>query len=157
LHTYQDDTNTDTVYSGAAWSTIGPVHGALTAWTPAVTQSVSVTVTVSYAVYSRVGRRIWFDVLLTVTGAGTAANDVTISLPVTAVLAGLRIGSGTIQDVSASLEYWGPLVNTSTTVARIKSTNATVNTYLGTSGFTAGLAAGDFVFLQGTYEAAADA
>jgi hypothetical protein len=160
--TYQLDTNTLTVYSGAAWSTIGPTNSALTAWTPAVTQSGAVTGTVTTGTYSRVGRRVFFEVLFAVTGSGTAANVVTVSLPVTALSGNPHsvIGLGYIYDSSATAAYKGEVVMASTTTVKFFAnvTSAAVGlTYFGTSLFTAGLAVNDVITLTGNYEAAGDA
>ena len=160
---YLLDVNTLTVYSGSAWSTIGPVHGALTSWTPAVTQSGSVSVTVNRATYSRVGRRIHAEALLTVTGSGTASNLITVSLPV-AIDSGwvsdyTDIGQARISDVSAAINYavYGVAPHSTTTVKFSSSVSAVPPTFHGAATFTAGLAVGDILALQVSYEAGADA
>jgi hypothetical protein len=156
-----DDVNSMTVYSGSAWSTIGPVHGAWTSWTPTVTQSGSVTVTVSAAAYSRLGRLIIGSCILSVTGSGTGANDVILSLPVAAagglVVNGV-IGGGFIYDVSATSKYRGlVVVGASASQARMLGMGSSADAYLGSNTFTAGLASGDTVSMSFQYEAAADA
>lgn len=158
----QDDLNTITVYSGAAWSSIGPVHGALATWTPTITQSVGVALTVTYARYMRIGRMIQCWYLLTVTGSGTAANAVVIGgLPFTAATSGLIVGSGNLRDNSgapatANYSHFINLVSTTTLDLRYPGTSADDNR-IGVVGFTAGLAVSDTVHGFFQYEAAADA
>lgn len=158
--TYQIDTNTLTVYSGAAWSTIGPAHGALTAWVPAIVQNGAVTSTVTRAVYTRTGRWISGTFNLAVTGTGSASNVVTISLPVTAAggNADYFSGTGKIYDSSTTFDYMGMIVQNSTTTMKyqIVSTGA-ASVFLGTSVFTAALASGDVCTGTFGYEAAGDA
>jgi hypothetical protein len=151
------DTNCLEVGTGAGTSTVGPMHGALTSWTPAVTQSGSVTVTNTYSRYQRIGRRVsgWFD--LAVTGSGTGGNAVTISLPVTAAVANdTMVGRLRIFDAGAAASYKGDLVLSSTSVfAAISDGNGT-NALLGVGSFTAALASPDTIKGFFDYEAAAD-
>lgn len=157
--TAQADTNCLTVYSGAAWNTIGPVHGALTTWTPTITQSASVTFTNTYSRYIRVGRLVtgWFN--LAVTSAGTISNAVIIGLPLTAASSGVSVGVGEITDVSAGQKYAGRLYLGSTTTLDLRSggtTGAPLDNRLGISNFVAALASGDFIEGTFSYEISAD-
>lgn len=161
LRCYLTDLNVEQVYSGSAWSTVGPVHGALTAWTPTVTQSGTVTKTVTYGAYSRVGRRIHASCLLAITGSGTASNLITLSLPTGATNDGVVLGTGYIND--ASVPTWYPGI--------VQATGSGANCYLNTTGgglsepnsrlgsavFTAGLASGDAIAVQLSYDTSADA
>lgn len=155
-----NDTNCLGFYSGAAWSTFGPVSGPLTTWTPTVTQLGSVTVTNTYSRYQRTGRKIecWFNV--SVTGSGTAANIIVIGgLPFTAAQAVMICGVGLVADVSASINYPGfCLLETTTTLTYVASEVSTTPAQrLGNQSFTAALASGDILSGTFTYEAAADA
>lgn len=159
------DVNSLGVYSGAAWSTIGPVHGALTAWTPAVVQSGAVTTTNTQSSYQRIGRLITGTFLVAVTGSGTAANIVTVTTPVTALFSSSTPAAGTcwLFDSSANLFYPGTLALNSSTTFRLygvvtAGSQATVT--MGTGGgsiFAAGLASSDSISGQFSFEAAADA
>lgn len=153
------DSNTLTMYSGTAWSTIGPLHGAGITWTPTVTQSGSVTVTNTYSVYWRVGRRVKCITKLTVTGSGTGANAVVIgALPFTAAIADIYVGTGSVSDATGPAQYQGNAYLSSTTTLTLWAMNTTAaDTRLGLNQFTAALASGDIVFAQFEYEAAADA
>ena len=79
--------------------------GAWTSYTPTVTQSGAVTCTVNYSKYARYGRTIHWTFWLTMTGAGTGSNAVTVSLPVTAASANGGAGVAAIYDSSASTPY----------------------------------------------------
>lgn len=160
---YLLDLNVLTVYSGAAWSTVGPVHGAPMSWTPAVVQSGAVTTTNVGSTYSRLGRLVFADFILTVTGAGTASNLILVTLPVAPAFTGsalLPIGVGRVFDTSGNLNYPATMEMASATTMAFRTTDLIVNEgrfglYSGV--FTQALAAGDT--LNGTiqYQAAADA
>jgi hypothetical protein len=111
------DTNTLTVYTGSAWSTLGPVHGALTSWTPTVTQTGSVTVTNNYSRYIRIGRLIagWFS--LTVTGSGSGSANIVIgAIPATAASTSPVIGQMRFYNASgpSTTVAWIYLASTTT-------------------------------------------
>ncbi len=140
------DINTYLTHTGGAWNT----------WTPTVTQSGSVTVTVTRATYFRAGRLIEFHASLAVTGSGTSSNAILMSLPVTAASSGHPInGSGYVSDSSAGFNYPGlAYLNSSTTVGLVSTAVGGGIGLLGSVSFTAGLASGDSVFISGTYQAA---
>lgn len=130
------------------------------AWTsfiPTLTQSATVTKTDTYAKYQRIGRLIHAQVNLSVTGSGTAANDVVVGLPVAAATTSLMIGTGLIYDSSANLVYPAIAeINAAALTIKMRSTvvGGTNPTFLGSTSFTAGLASGDLVRYEVTYEAA---
>lgn len=164
LRAYLVDVNTETIYSGSAWSTVGPVHGALSSWTPTLTQSGAVTKTVTHGVYSRVGRRVNANCLLAVTGTGSASNIVTLSLPVAASCDNTIIGTGYIADASAGVFYTAVVFSTGSgaNCFMVGTTNQAVslaNMTLGSGGntFNAALANTDAVSVCLSYEAVADA
>jgi hypothetical protein len=130
------------------------LSAAWTGYTPTLTQSATVTKTVTYAKYQRVGRLVIAQGLLTVTGAGTAANAVAIGLPVTAAASDLIVGSGNIFDVSANTTHKGVAYLASTTTLWLLAANTTANTALGVDSFAAGLASPDAVRFQVMYESA---
>ena len=138
--------NTYCKHTGDAWNT----------WTPTVTQTGSVTVTVTRATYFRAGRLIEFHATLAVTGSGTGSSQVLMSLPVTAASSGHAInGSGYITDTSASLNYSGFAYLSSTTAVGLSPAGSGVGFgLLGFVGFTAALASGDGIHISGTYQAA---
>jgi hypothetical protein len=129
LIAYLIDTNTYTIYTGSAWSTIGPIHGALTDWTPAVTQTGSVTVTNTYSKYIRLGRLVagWFT--LAVTGSGSGSVGITISTPVTAASTSPIVGRVRVYDQSGPTTHdaWLYMAST-TTFGGTTSVGTTVGT-----------------------------
>lgn len=135
---------------------LGPPDSAWTGFTPTLVQSGAVTKTSTYAKYTRVGRTIKAAYVLTCTGAGTAANPVTIGLPVPAAQTSLLcVGSGWIFDASANLMYRGVAEITGASTFAFRDTMSTVATlFLGATGFTAALASSDIISGTVTYEAA---
>lgn len=156
MFAYLQDVNVLTVYSGAAWSTIGPVHGAWTTWVPTITQVGTVAATVVRSSHIRFGRMMQTDGVLSVTGTGTSSSLITLTLPVTASSsnANTLLGRGLIFDSSAAAYYKGDWVLNSATTAKLHIDSGL---YAGTSIFTAALASGDTVAFQWNYEAASDA
>lgn len=131
--------------------------GAWTSWTPTITQSGSVAFTNTGSRYARYGRTIHASFYMTVTGSGTGANNIVISLPVTAAAGFCAFGVGVLFDTSATTSSTFVVVNTSTTQFSLAATALSVASsapYLGSWGFTAGLAAGDIIRGGLTYEAA---
>lgn len=157
---YQTDTDTLLTYSGAAWSTIGPVSGALTSWTPTMTQNGAIVLTATYAKYQRVGRMIhgWFNCIYA-SGTGTASNPMIIgSLPATAASSAFEVGVGNIRDSSATSNYTGDLFLGSTTTLDFRSHNSTADdNRIGVVAMTAAFTAADTIRGSFCYEAAADA
>ena len=129
--------------------------GAWTSWTPAVTQSGSVTVTNTRSRYARYGRTIHFSTQLAVTGTGTGSNAITVTLPVTAAVADMTIGTGIFQDASTGVYYPAILYCTTTGVFELWDPQASSTVVaIGNSTFAGALASGDIFRLSGTYEAA---
>jgi hypothetical protein len=136
------DINTYLMGEGGAW----------TSYTPTVTQSGTVTCTVNYSKYSRYGRTIHWTFWLTMTGAGTGSNAVTVTLPATAASATGGVGTAAIYDSSASTPYVCSFqTNSTTTVAFVNDASGAGN--WGITPATA-LASGDTIRGQITYEAA---
>lgn len=126
---------------------------AWTSYTPTLTQSGTVTKTVSLAKYQRRDNTVVCRVLLVVTGSGTGGNAVKISLPVTASAGGFSVaGSGYIFDSSVSTNYGGLVQFDSTTTAQLLPTATNGASALGVVGFTAGLANNDTVHFFFEYE-----
>lgn len=123
-------------------------------YAPTLTQSGTVTHTVTQARFVRVGRIIHVDVRLVVTGSGTASNAVTITLPVTAARANAMCGAGLVFDASATANHRATVETRTTTTVHLNPTAVTTADVLGVAGFTAGLASSDVVAFCATYEAA---
>ncbi len=165
MATIQDDTNCITVSrnaTGGQYSTIGPVHGALSVWTPTVAQSGAVAVTVTAAGSTRTGRWIQGYFQLAVTGTGTANQAVVISgIPATGVgISGMPIGTALIYDATGPTSAYGVLCMGSTTTFDIRAANgAAADPRFGITGnpFAAALGSGDLIWGTFAMLAAADA
>lgn len=164
MTTFQLDSNSYTVYTGSAWSTLGPVHGAFTSVTPVITQGATPTFTNTHCAYTRFGRLIVGNMSLAVTSAGTASNTIVITgLPACAFGVD-TIGSGYILDASVP-RVWAvrPYFATGSNIqfhSTTDSNGAALSTFImgsGANAMTAALASGDVISFNFTYEAAADA
>ena len=134
--------------------------GALTAWNPTVTQLGAVANTVTEGWSTRFGRLVNCSCLLAVTGAGTASNLITLSLPYAALGDGRNIGTGFMKDASAN-SYYPAIVMTTASGVNCYFDDASLVTAetsarLGSGNFTAGLANTDTIACNLTYQAAAD-
>ena len=90
-------------------------------FSPTIQQPGLLTRTISYANYQRGGDYVEGEILLVVTGTGTANNIINISLPVTpAAVAGQAAGYGYLYDASANVRYpCQPVITSSTLMAFI--------------------------------------
>jgi hypothetical protein len=80
--------------------------GALTDWTPTITQSSTITKTIVGAKYCRIGQLVFLDAAMNITGAGSTGNAIIISnLPVAAAANGV-CGTARI-DNTGTLLYEG--------------------------------------------------
>lgn len=125
--------------------------GSATTYTPTLTQSATVTKTVEYAYYYRVGQWIMGQASLAVTGAGTAANNIVVGLPVASGVAYRKLGDGLVYDASANLWYYGGLNFSTGTTCTIQASG--VAGALGSGAMTAALASGDVVTYTFAYVA----
>lgn len=149
---YETDTDLSLTWSGSAWVQTGSL-GAWTTWTPTITQVGSVTHSVVYGRYTKIGRTVYANFTTNVTGSGSAGTGVSISLPVTSAAGSpLRLGSGHIYDTSTATRYTGMCELDSTTAFRIVGDWSSGNQWGGIP--SVGLASGDQVSASITYEAA---
>lgn len=120
-------------------------YGAWSTWTPTVTQTGGATVTVTHAVFVRLGRLCVGNFRLSVTASPPVGGAITVSPPVTAARDSATIGEGYIFDTSAGLHYTGFLFSATTTTIdfRQHGTGTAIDNRLGIAGFTGLLAAGD--------------
>lgn len=148
--------NTLSVYSGTAWAGTGPMHGALTAYTPGLAGVALGNGTITGA-YSKVGRHIFFKTKLTFGSTTAVASQFQIGLP--------TVGETTY---SAEGTAWGFAFDSSAnqryTVAGSNSTASVLNVFYVSTGAWAATSAtvpftwgtSDILFLAGTFEEAAD-
>jgi len=99
------ETDTDRYYrwDSAAWQIVADL-GAWISWTPVVTQGATPTLTNSGSTYTKNGRTVTAHCLVNFTGAGTAANDIVSTLPITAAAAR---GVGSFYFIDAGTGYTG--------------------------------------------------
>jgi len=136
--------------------------GAWTSYTPTVGQGATgnIAKTVTRAKYTQIGKTVFVSMKLAITGTGTASSAVSVTLPVTASVAGgnqILDGTGYIYDNSALFLYTGVPSLISTTAFSLFPTTEPVGLaglYLGLSVFTAALASSDGIDAAFTYEAA---
>jgi hypothetical protein len=154
------DTTNDRMYiaidvsAGAAvWVEIGGLSGT---WTPTVTQSGSVAVSVAYATYKVRGRTCHVEARLTVTGSGTGGNDIVIggapaAIQPTNVGANLSpIGVAIVED-AATAYYSGLVITYGAADWRVREANT--RGICGTNPNFA-LASGDDIVINCTYDLA---
>lgn len=138
-------------------SLVKPEVGRWISWTPTVTQSGAVAVTVTYARYIIFGNSVIVEARLAVTGTGTAGNAIIIGGQPAVIAHGNSnsaysiIGGLLILDTTASLHYHGALVSFGAADWRGITHNS--NNFTGVSPSFA-LANGHVVAFQATYERA---
>jgi hypothetical protein len=141
---YETDTDRVLVWDASAWRI---VREPSQSWTPAVTQSVAVTCTVTRAMYHRFGPVVYASCDLAITGSGTTANAIAVSLPVAAADANDVHGQFVIVDASAA-NYAGSIYPSSTTAVTFV---CDAQTSLVGAAPAFGLASGDRVRFDVTY------
>lgn len=147
---------------GQSLGGLRPSLGPWTPYTPTVTQSGAITsFTTNLSRYVQQGKRVDFQVYLTINNAGGAvgANAVLVTLPVTAKGGATLLvdGQGWIDDSSVPTVFPGIVVLASVTAFEFMPsdiTNNAVTIPLGALNFVAALATGDIIAASGTYEAA---
>lgn len=114
---YRSDTDIYMAHNGSAAVEALPL-GAWQSYTPTLTQSATITKTVTRARYTRYGRFIQGQFSLTASSSGTTANAVAVGLPVAAaVSSGVVVGNAFIYDASTVLRYSGALELATASVA----------------------------------------
>lgn len=157
LEIYETDTDKKFVYTGSVWVCTAYL-GAYDAFTnPVITQPGTITRTVTSSEYTKIGRNVKGQMVLSVTGAGTANNAITVSMPFTARYgASNAMGTGYLYYAAGNTRVGFLVIAATTTTFRFSQTADTVNPLLGQTGssFAIGLAAGDAIVFNYDYEAA---
>lgn len=151
LNTIRDDLTT----LDAAVTALGAT---VTTWTPVVTQSATITKTIVEARYTVFGDLCAFWVDLSLTSAGTTANNIVMTLPVTAAGHGANavIGSGVFIVTADTVTYHVDLQLASTTTVKLMAnagSNGTLGQTLEAAPATTAveIASGDFLRVSGLY------
>lgn len=106
---------------------IKPENGRWRTWTPTVTQSVSVTVTINHARYIVISDSVTLECRLTVTGAGTIGTNIIIGgLPFTILNASGydSMGAGVVVNTGTTV-YAGTVIAASATTVAIQAHSST--------------------------------
>jgi hypothetical protein len=156
---FETDTNKEFTYSGTGWVQTNTLDGFLS-YTPTLTQSVAVSKTITYARYFQFNKLVFVNFQLVVTSAGTASNQIKVSLPVTAasydnIFTG--VGTGSLYDASSAQVFPAMLVMFGLSDVSLTTTLSVRNNgtqYLGISDFTAALNNGDYIAGSLCYQAA---
>jgi len=135
---------------GLKWAAAPSPSYTYTAFTPTLTQNGAVAKTVNLARYVQMGKFTHCEVQMTVTGTGNANQPVVVGTPAANAQNGAFYGVASIFDTSASLMYKALLYSDGTMYPTENTTNGT----LGSTSFTAALAAGDVIRYFMVYEAA---
>jgi hypothetical protein len=141
---------------GGTWVPFGGLL-AWSTWSLTLTQSATVTHTVTHSRYIRLGNTVIAHCALTVTSAGVANNAVTVTLPVTAAGGAFGFGIGYVRDVSGAILVVGMVnLNTTTTAVLLDASQPANAVVLGQTGsaFAAALASSDSLQFGIIYEAA---
>lgn len=136
-------------------ATVFPLNtDAWTDYTPTWTQSATISKTINYARYTKVGRTVHVRVSMTATTSGTAANPIVCSLPVAPAIIGVAnidsVGAGVVRDASVGNYPAVVVLNTGSNVLFM----STAGGFLGQTTMTAAIVSGDVLTFEATYEAA---
>jgi len=133
---------------------------AYASWTPIIDQGATgIAQTGTQAFYATSGEFVHAYATVNLNGAGTGSNAIGVSYPVTpntSMNQTFGIGVGSVYDASAALMYNStPTRNTASRMAFFPTNDSSFgNSKLGTTNFTAALAAGDAVYLNILYRKA---
>jgi hypothetical protein len=154
---YLKDVHTWTVYTGTAWSTVGPTDGAWTAYTPTFTSVGGTAPNLGNGAvdgaYLRVGRLVHFRARIlfgSTTTYGSAGNTWRISIPFTFAAIAPTIIQCAYQAAGTFLHYaltYPVYISASTGYVSLGSLSNTTAAWQNL----------DYVTINGAYEAAADA
>lgn len=126
--------------------------GEFQTYTPTWTQSANITKTVNWARYTQLNKFVYVSIKMTASGAGTAANNILVGLPVNASTNNFMMGTAYIQDESATPDRFYQTF-------AIYNSASTVTFYAVKDAQTAPtqeitIAANDIIYVQLAYEAA---
>jgi hypothetical protein len=138
------------ILTAADFDTLFPTGvGALTAYTPVLTQTNTPTISVEYATYMKIGRKSDIFLSIAPTSAGTAGGTVLVTFPaaIGTIVNFRSVGTAAIFDASASIWYTGMALWNSATTFKIQANADAAASPLGAVGsdFPLALAAGDLI------------
>lgn len=141
--------------TGAAVTTGMVASEAWTEWIPVFTQGVAVTFTRQRARYSKIGRQVTADFIITFTSTGTAGQGVILTLPVPAAVSNNFYPIGVASFYSAGTKYWLMAEIQSGGTVRFQYATGTTDAVLGVAApFSGAVVSGQIMAGTITYEAA---
>lgn len=133
-------------------ATLNTIGAAWESYTPTVTQGATITFTNTYSKYARINKIVIYSFNLALTSAGTAANNLQITLPIN-VASGNRIaGMSQFYDASATTTYINTTYQVSTSSMGFINSASGAGAFGSTPAVT--VANGDYLFGTIIYEAA---
>jgi hypothetical protein len=118
---YETDTGRFMAHDGSTWVQFaGLAATALNSYTTQIDQGATTNIakTTNYSQYQIMGNLCFWTFSLSVTAAGTAGSQVTLTAPVTMATTAPSVGEGRIYDASATNGYIGVWIPASTTSIR---------------------------------------
>lgn len=127
----ETDTTRFMAFDGSGYVGFGGLTStAFTTHTPQIDQgATNITKTTNYSQTMRFGNQMLWQFSFAMTGAGTIANQVSLTTPVTLASTGPSLGSGRIFDSSAPNSYIGSWIPLSTTTIRFFTGTASASAW----------------------------
>jgi len=118
---FETDTGRIFVHDGSAFVQFGgAVAAALNSWTTQIDQGASTNIakTTNYSQYQIMGNLCYWTFSLSLTAAGSAGTQFTLTTPVTMAATNTGLGSGRVLDANVPTAYIGHWIPASTTTIR---------------------------------------
>jgi hypothetical protein len=118
---YETDTGRYMAYNGSGWVQFGgTAASALNSYTTQIDQAgtTNIAKTTNYSQYQIMGNLCYWTFSLSLTAAGTAGTQFTLTTPVTMATTNTGLGSGRVLDASIPTAYIGHWIPASTTTIR---------------------------------------
>jgi hypothetical protein len=119
---FETDTGRYYGHDGSGYVQLGGLTAAaLNTHTPQIDQGASTNIakTTVYSQFQRLGNLCYWSFAFTMTAAGTAGSNVTLTTPVTLASTGSPAGGGSIYDASTTTHYNGTWIPALTTSIRL--------------------------------------
>jgi hypothetical protein len=129
---YETDTGRYLTFNGSTWVQFaGNAASAFNSYTTQIDQGASTNIakTTNYSQYQIMGNLCYWTFSVSLTAAGTAGSQVTLTTPVTMATTAPGVGSGRIADASAPNQYVVHWIPASTTTIRGFTTSAATSAW----------------------------
>lgn len=153
---YEIDTNIMYTWDGSSW-VHGVGFGAWVSYTPTWTQGATISKTVNYSRYTRIGRTVFFGAFMAATSSGTVNNRINVTMPITPAFSNeLMVGTFDFNDASIPFDFCGAVsLDTPTVLSFQTGSGSSLRLGQPGSGFTGPIVSGDVIYFSVVYEAAA--